>query len=87
MTEIFEFLKPAETTHFQAANKWMYRRGVERIQRVFLLPKNEAFFVRVGQGVLVYDTRTRKQKLLEDCRFIFAGSQSLQVGKDIFSYF
>ena len=37
MSEIFEFLCAPEVAKFQGTNRWMYGRGVERIQRKFEL--------------------------------------------------
>lgn len=70
MTEIFNFFEPIQQLSMQILNRWMYWRGVERIQYKFVYKDFTIYYtskVRFDKcKVFCYNVRSGRVKTKED---------------------
>ena len=89
MTEIFGLLPQVNVVCFQRVNKWMYNRGVLRIQMSIKLPDKQPLYFPCMKNwkyrVLQFDPQYRQGLSHEHSLFDFNG-KSIQVAQRLFWY-
>ena len=84
MTELFNFMDQKETLRFQSVNRWMYNRGVSRVQTKWQGLKRHVYMAHPHDNnkLVEYDACTGAVTEWADSLFDFSDRLVVQVDQD-----
>ena len=84
MTELFNFMDQKETLRFQSVNRWMYERGVSRVQTKWQGLKRHVYMAHPHDNnkLVEYDACTGGVTEWADSQFDFSDRLVVQVDQD-----